>query len=320
MWHIQDGCQPFKSGPSHCPSVEAKMYTLNNKKVIIDTPGIENPETRDNSIRSIVKAIRSIKYPGRMKIVFCTMLQAGRVRPTDAALIQSVLHETGIDISNCGIIINRLGRRLYERLQSNESEVSTLLSMLAGKRMELSNVLLLCREEELEDMDNAIIDIPGLVEFIHSLPSFKIPSNIDPFSLSNSFRSYRYNIENGITPNNQCEEIVREKLNGGKTRIKVTLENDHQKVNNHLYERLSLCHEVVSMFEGVLQNLLENGRIAINFCHSTSILKADDNTGFTVDIRNRENDFKNRFTKVIIEFLNNSRFQTIGNVSKKMKF
>lgn len=172
--------------------------------LLIDTPGFDEPETHVKVSQCILD---SLKLRNNMKIMFVVELDAGNVRSSNAALIQAILQETKIDPSNCGIIINKLGKTMKRRLLGEEGMISKILSRLFGKTTETSNILLVQRYEELDDVDHAITKIPDLVPFIQALPSVQIPTNLtDPISLSISLEKRRDMIEGNVLINDDPEK------------------------------------------------------------------------------------------------------------------
>ena len=161
----------FKSGLNFGKGMTNKLdEKKHNGITYLDTPGLA-----DNSMhKAAAEAItEGLKKDGEYQIFFVVTLEAGRLRPTDLAIINLVL-ASAKSITSYNVIINKLSEGVYDTLcENNGKEVKVCVSELlsqAGKNRNPPNLLLLLNSKELIDGKNKFMKLNDLDEFVAKAP------------------------------------------------------------------------------------------------------------------------------------------------------
>lgn len=143
--------------------------------VLVDTPGLDDPELRQQACEAITTALRA---GGQFKVIFVCLNDNARVRTSDIATMQAVLDACGeIKAGEFGILINQCIPLVLKGLQvkANRDKFEfTLLNQLSRK----TNFFhFLPTQPELEGEENKVVpleSLPGLREFLDKLPLVSI--------------------------------------------------------------------------------------------------------------------------------------------------
>lgn len=168
------GKPAFESGvTSGEPSLttESKSETDNDGNVFIDTPGMSDNRTPDKAAKEITMAIRDNASFGNLKLFFVLTLDNGRVRATDTTTIKLVLDTLPAN-TPYGIIVNQIGPKSLQKLNSDRKNFEKLVVTLnQGRENQTTDIHLIEKDENLEEMDNAVVTNNPLAVFINSLCS-----------------------------------------------------------------------------------------------------------------------------------------------------
>ena len=150
-------------------TAKGMSYQLEEKKheeiTYLDTPGLADINTRKAAANSITEGL---KRGGYYQIFFVVTLEAGRVRAADLTTIKLVLNAA--DITSYSLIINKLSKREYDNLHKNNGEefkiLASELNFQAGNRQNSARILLLLKNDSLDDAENKIVELEELEVFV----------------------------------------------------------------------------------------------------------------------------------------------------------
>ncbi|GAB5367590.1 hypothetical protein AAMO2058_001243800 [Amorphochlora amoebiformis] len=145
---------------------------------IIDTPGLADVQTRNQTAKSIESALKTPR--SMLRIVFVMDLtRAGRILPDDLATVNTVL-EAVQDEFAYGIIINKLSKKLMQQIPRG----MLIDNIRKSVKSPPANILFLANDQKAEDMPDMLLSKEGryqekLTCFIHSLPFNHISQSSD---------------------------------------------------------------------------------------------------------------------------------------------
>ena len=137
--------------------------------ILVDTPGLTDIELADEAANQVTQAL---KMYSMLKLVFVCAVENNSVRTDDINTFQRVLSSISqIDYHNkILIVLNKLSKKWYrEYTQDMEKKLKIARSIL-GPSVQAGNTLILERFEDLEDQENAIIEIPKLKQALDDTP------------------------------------------------------------------------------------------------------------------------------------------------------
>ena len=170
----------FKSGASVGKGLTYELgMEKHNDIIYLDTPGLADIELRETAAKAITEALRK---NGRYQIFFVVTLESGRVRPQDVATIKLVL-ENAKDITSFSLIINKLTKKMRNKILENDrklqKELVTKISLGCGSDLVPCGVLLLLRNDDLDDTDNTFAVMKDLNKFVKEASDVEVkPSNV----------------------------------------------------------------------------------------------------------------------------------------------
>ncbi|PXF48429.1 hypothetical protein BWQ96_01889 [Gracilariopsis chorda] len=151
--------------------------------VYVDTPGIDDVYNCKNATREVSAALRG---PCRVKLVFVTTLESGRVRSGDLATLATVLDELRHVVGNIDdrylLIINKCEDSVYNSLLDEFTKVKTRTRVLAPFKAlgGISRFALIRREPTASGKANVLLrdtNIERLRDVIVATPTIKLPYN-----------------------------------------------------------------------------------------------------------------------------------------------
>jgi predicted GTPase len=143
----------FQSGVSWCRGMtESKQEQVYQDKLYVDTPGLSDPELREQAAIEIEK---SLKHNNKYKIVFVATVESGRIRPDDLATINAVCDAIKTDFEY-GLIFNKVSEALENKINqlSMDQELTNKILNLVALNKKPSSVLILQEEVAMKDRDN----------------------------------------------------------------------------------------------------------------------------------------------------------------------
>ena len=220
----------FKNGVSIGSGM---TYQMEKKKhdgiVYMDTPGLADIKLRKAAAEAITKAL---KQNGMYQIFFVVTLESGRVRPQDLATIKLVL-ENAKDITHYSLIVNKLTKAIYNRFLENKGqklkELVTELNFGDEINAEPPSILLLLREDDLDDADNAFTEMEALRDFVVNAPCMLVlPDHVRNIPGDESFDKVVSLFEEQLAQLRQDNALMKAKLE--ETERKYREMTDHKKV------------------------------------------------------------------------------------------
>ena len=138
-----------------------------------DTPGLADIKLRKTAAAEISKALKS--GDDHYKLIFVVTVEAGRVRPADGVTMKLVLDALPPNVPY-GIIINKVTKKIINKINSDTHALKTLLACLnEGRDNPTAYIHLYEKLDELEDEDNQVHEPSvGLRQFLDMLPSVRI--------------------------------------------------------------------------------------------------------------------------------------------------
>ena len=204
----------FKSGVSIGSGMTYQMERQEHDGIVyMDTPGLADMKMRKAAAEAITKAL---KQNGIYQIFFVVTLEAGRVRPQDLVTIKLVL-ENAKDIKYYSLIVNKLTKRLYQEFLKNEAkrlkELVAELNFGNESNAEPPPILLLLRDDELDDADNAFTEMESLKDFVDNASSMAVfPDHVNNIPGDDSFEKIETLFEEQLSQLRQDNEQMRAKI------------------------------------------------------------------------------------------------------------
>ena len=155
----------FKSGISIGEGMTYQLDVRENARgTFYDTPGLADNTHREAAGKAISDALRK---GGKFKVLFFVMTESGRIVHQDVTTLRLVLDAAPEIENHYGIVINKLHKKVAEKLENSESLGSVFLTKLfAGisdhQRCAQSNVTYLPYCSELDAEDNKRIDFTDM--------------------------------------------------------------------------------------------------------------------------------------------------------------
>ena len=161
-------------GAGMTPQLEMKKH---DGIVYMDTPGLSDIARRKAAAEAITEAL---KQNGIYQIYFVITLESGRVRVQDLATMKIVL-ENAEDIKNFNVIVSKFTKPVFNMLLENEGQK---LEELCAKVINFSKtnaeplvILLLLREDSLDDEDLKYANFESLNDFVRDAPWISVRSD-----------------------------------------------------------------------------------------------------------------------------------------------
>ena len=218
--------QKFKSGVSIGSGMTYKLDSKNvNGITYMDTPGLDDVEMRKEAAEAITGAL---KKNGQYQVFFVVTLEAGRVKPADVATILLIL-ESAPEITQYGVIFNKLGKQVLLKLDKENSGKMALLTQVTaqyvlGRSKRLPYPFFLPRINELEDENDAIAEIPNLEDYIFSLPPVIINStNVRDIPIE-SFEAMTLQLEEQLEKYKKNQDTMTQQMKEDRKNFKQLLE------------------------------------------------------------------------------------------------
>ena len=221
----------FKNGVSIGGGLTYQMEKRDNDGIVyMDTPGLADIKLRKAAAEAITKALRQ---NGIYQIFFVVTLEAGRVRPQDLATIKLVL-ENAKDVTYYSLIVNKLTKKLYKTfLENDRQKLKELVSELNFGResnVEPPAILLVLRDDDLDDADNAFTEIESLKNFVENAPyMIVVPDHVRDIPGDDSFDKIVEIFEEQLSQLRQDNEQMRTKLEETEKKYKEMKENEEVK-------------------------------------------------------------------------------------------
>ena len=237
----------FKNGVSIGGGLTYQMEKREHDGIVyMDTPGLADIKLRKAAAEAITKALRQ---NGIYQIFFVVTLEAGRVRPQDLATIKLVL-ENAKDVTYYSLIVNKLTKKLYKTfLENDRQKLKELVSELNFGResnVEPPAILLVLRDDDLDDADNAFTEIESLKNFVENAPyMIVVPDHVRDIPGDDSFDKIVEIFEEQLSQLRQDNEQMRTKLEETEKKYKEMKENEEVK-----YLHLSVYISYFDMTQG----------------------------------------------------------------------
>ena len=221
----------FKNGVSIGGGLTYQMEKREHDGIVyMDTPGLADIKLRKAAAEAITKALRQ---NGIYQIFFVVTLEAGRVRPQDLATIKLVL-ENAKDVTYYSLIVNKLTKKLYKTfLENDRQKLKELVSELNFGResnVEPPAILLVLRDDDLDDADNAFTEIESLKNFVENAPYvIVVPDHVRDIPGDDSFDKIVEIFEEQLSQLRQDNEQMRTKLEETEKKYKEMKENEEVK-------------------------------------------------------------------------------------------
>ena len=221
----------FKNGVSIGGGLTYQMEKRDNDGIVyMDIPGLADIKLRKAAAEAITKALRQ---NGIYQIFFVVTLEAGRVRPQDLATIKLVL-ENAKDVTYYSLIVNKLTKKLYKTfLENDRQKLKELVSELNFGResnVEPPAILLVLRDDDLDDADNAFTEIESLKNFVENAPyMIVVPDHVRDIPGDDSFDKIVEIFEEQLSQLRQDNEQMRTKLEETEKKYKEMKENEEVK-------------------------------------------------------------------------------------------
>ena len=221
----------FKNGVSIGGGLTYQMEKREHDGIVyMDTPGLADIKLRKAAAEAITKALRQ---NGIYQIFFVVTLEAGRVRPQDLATIKLVL-ENAKDVTYYSLIVNKLTKKLYKTfLENDRQKLKELVSELNFGResnVETPAILLVLRDDDLDDADNAFTEIESLKNFVENAPyMIVVPDHVRDIPGDDSFDKIVEIFEEQLSQLRQDNEQMRTKLEETEKKYKEMKENEEVK-------------------------------------------------------------------------------------------
>lgn len=125
------GSHQFNSGVSAGSGMTCAFVSYTHGGVSYsDTPGLEDVKIRETAAAAINQAL---KQEGKYRLFFVMTEEAGRIRPADVQLMDTVLNAIGTDVRHC-IIFNKLSKKLMAKfVQDDDAKMKILSAWNSGE-------------------------------------------------------------------------------------------------------------------------------------------------------------------------------------------
>ena len=223
----------FKNGVSVGSGMTYQMERREHDGIVyMDTPGLADIRLRKAAAVAITTALRQ---NGMYQIYFVVTLESGRVRPQDLATIKLVL-ENAKDITYYSLIVNKLTKTLYNKFLENEGQklkqLVTELNFGGDTNAQPPAVLLLLREDDLDDADNAFTEMNALRGFVEDAPCMiVVPDHVRDIPGDDSFDKIVSLFEEQLSQLRQDNEQMRAKLEETERRYREMRENEQVQIH-----------------------------------------------------------------------------------------
>ena len=203
----------FKNGASVGKGLTYQLEMERHGDIIyMDTPGLADIKLREKAAKAITKAL---KQNGRYQIFFVVTLESGRIRSQDLATIKLVL-ENAKDITSFSLIINKLTKKMQRKILENEGELLkelvTEISFDCESDADLCAVLLLLRNDDLDDADNTFVVMEELNEVVNKARDVAVrPSSVQDIP-ADDFDKTVGHFEEKLSLLREDNELMRKKL------------------------------------------------------------------------------------------------------------
>ena len=221
----------FKNGVSIGGGLTYQMEKREHDGIVyMDTPGLADIKLRKAAAEAITKPLRQ---NGIYQIFFVVTLEAGRVRPQDLATIKLVL-ENAKDITYYSLIVNKLTKKLYKTfLENDRQKLKELVSELNFGRennVEPPAILLVLRDDDLDDADDAFTEMESLKNFVENAPyMIVVPDHVRDIPGDDSFDKIVEIFEEQLSQLRQDNEQMRTKLEETEKKYKEMQGNEEVK-------------------------------------------------------------------------------------------
>ena len=204
----------FKSGVSIGSGMTYQMERQEHGGIVyMDTPGLADIKIRKAAAEAITTAL---KQNGMYQIFFVVTLEAGRVRPQDLVTMKLVL-ENAKDIKYYSLIVNKLTKRLYQEfLKNDQAKLKELVAELnfgGETNAEPPTILLLLRNDELDDADNVFTEMESLKDFVDNAPDMAVfPDHVNDIPGDDSFDKIVMLFEEQLSELRQDNQKMKAKI------------------------------------------------------------------------------------------------------------
>ncbi|KAG7384876.1 hypothetical protein PHYBOEH_009260 [Phytophthora boehmeriae] len=168
----------FDSGVSYGEGLTKHFQTRTHENVkYMDTPGLADRHIQESAAAAITEAL---KQSGNYKLFFMVRLENGRVVSDDLATIEIVLNSIELDEIPFSIIINNVKKRQYAQMMEKGADFLKVVAVINSIKHTTPHIVLIPVLSELDEEDNAVVDLPGEVEsFIRfEAPVCEIPPEV----------------------------------------------------------------------------------------------------------------------------------------------
>ena len=230
----------FKSGTNIATGISYQLDKLVvNNITYCDTPGLKDVKQHQQAALAITQAL---KQGGEFLVVFVVTLEAGRVKPEDKSTIEAVL-KGAPEITSFGLIINKLSKTVYSRLSSNASEKQSVVDEISKDLgSNAPDVLLLQRNDSLDDKENTFVDLPSLSSFVFQT---LIPIVIHQEKVNTVEAGEQYNIaymrecKTRLEAERKESERIKKQKEAEVTRQQKELEDSRERERVRLEQKLT---------------------------------------------------------------------------------
>eukprot|EP00923_Selenidium_pygospionis_P027864 GHVN01050379.1.p1 GENE.GHVN01050379.1~~GHVN01050379.1.p1 ORF type:complete len:189 (+),score=27.08 GHVN01050379.1:287-853(+) len=141
---------------------------IQGKEIIIDTPGLDDPELKELARKEIKEAL---SQHGKYRVIFVVQLNSGRVSGADSATIARVLGAVPKD-TPFGIVINKASEKFIQNVKK-ECIQDILLCLQEGSNRAITHYHITEMDSDLEGEDNQMPDkriTEALKKFLEHVP------------------------------------------------------------------------------------------------------------------------------------------------------
>lgn len=160
----------FKAGTSigHGLTFKLVEYTDPEFQVrFLDTPGLDDQDMREQAAEAITQAL---KKGGNYKVIFVVTLEAGRVKAMDKVTMNLVLEAASGMITQYGVVINKVEKKVLRCIEDNPDELQKLLTIIMDQvEPPTPNIFIAKYDPDLDD-DGVNPLPPKFEEFVKELP------------------------------------------------------------------------------------------------------------------------------------------------------
>ncbi|KAI0558753.1 P-loop containing nucleoside triphosphate hydrolase [Gracilaria domingensis] len=172
------GTAKFPSGISIAKGMTEVLQNVSfDNKIYSDTPGLNDEDMREQAAKEISKAFEG---GGLFKLLFVVTLEAGRVRPSDLATIDTILDaikKVNVETDKkYSVIVNKCEEQVLQALENPQAEAR--LRAAFNRTNKVDNIGFMCMVPEAQGQENHILSanyVEKYNEFFETAPVFDLP-------------------------------------------------------------------------------------------------------------------------------------------------